>query len=103
VDSVTQDARNMGINNWKKAAQDGGDVLRKPRPNKGCSTTDDDGTNYEASSFLDPIFSCYFVFKHHLSVLFPVSSHCPLVCYSRMREYKSKLLQFNLSILLNIF
>jgi hypothetical protein len=52
VDIVAQGARNMGIIGRKQhnIEKDLGDFLRKPRPDKGCSATDDNDD--------DDTFSC---------------------------------------------
>jgi hypothetical protein len=50
VDSVAQDARNMGINNWKKAAQDRErwrELLAEAKTRQGCSATDDESSKTE--------------------------------------------------------
>jgi hypothetical protein len=64
VDSVAQDARNMGMTGRKqhKIGKDGGDFLRKPRPDKGCSATDDDDDGNYLYHLLQQSLPLQFVF-----------------------------------------
>jgi hypothetical protein len=42
VDDLEEDLKKIGIRGWRRIERDGGRLLQRSRPFKGCSTADDD-------------------------------------------------------------